>query len=622
MKPFGYGIGLCCALGLSFLFLAQTVVAQSSQHSEAINWFNQGVAEKDPQQKIAAYSKAVEIDPRFVEALYNLGLVYKKQGDYRLAEQYFSRAYNAKPDKIKNDTKVQILFELATTYQRLGKNKECEETWRRAKSLATNPALRATIALELGRLLAAQKQRDAALVELREGQALDPTKAGDFAELIQTLERERELERLYAAVEKAKAGGNWQQAKTLLEQILAQKPNDKKLQAQMAEVDSWLNAEAQKTTLAALYEQAQKHAAEGKLELAIAAYESLLQQAGSYKDAKVKLEAVRQQLEQKQFNEELESEYAAGLVALKERDWTRAILAFEKVLAIDRNFREARKRLAEAQSGLDRESTEIIVARYYAEGVSALNRNDWGGALAALEKVRKINPNYRDVTTLLAEVEKALAPQSHALTTTLPAPAAPMNPDSLYRNALMALETKDWMQAIVMLERLQLLQPNYRDVPELLASARLNLTAKAERVVAPQAGSNQTLWIGGALVAIVILPLLGLIAFSPATRAKIHCLRGNYAAAALLYESVLARHPDKVKFYLALANLYLLLGRRDEAALKIFKTILLLNLATKNRDEISTIVAQSYLTEGRTDSDAIAVLEGALQAERRKQGQK
>ncbi len=619
MKRLVCGIGLCCALGLSFL--AQAVMAQSSQHSEAINWFNQGVAAKDPQQKIAAYSKAIEIDPRFVEALYNLGLVYKKQGDYRLAERYFSRAYNAKPDKIRNDTKVQILFELATTYQQLGKNKECEEAWRRAKSLATNPALRATIALELGRLLAAQKQHDAALVELREGQALDPTKDGDFAELIQTLERERELERLYTALEKAKASGNWQQAKTLLEQILAQKPNDRNVQAQIAEVDSRLNAQARQTTLAALYEQAQKYAAEGKLELAIAAYENLLQQAGNYQDAKVKLEAVRQQLEQKQFNEKLESEYATGLAALKGHDWTRAILAFEKVLAMDRNFREARKRLAEAQSGLDRESTEIIVARYYAEGVSALNRNDWGGALAALEKVRKINPNYRDVAKLLAEVEKALALQSHALTTTLPAPAVPVNPDSLYRNALMALETKDWMQAIVTLEKLQLLQPHYRDVPDLLANARLNLTAKAERVVAPKAGSNKALYLGAAFVAIAILPLLGFIVFSPARRAKIHCWRGNYAAAALLYESVLARHPDKVKFYLALANLYLLLGRTDEKALKVFKTILHLNLATRNRDAISAAVAQSYLTEGRTDAEAIEVLESALQAERRKHRQ-
>jgi hypothetical protein len=68
-----------------------------------------------------------------------------------------------------------------------------------------------------------------------------------------------------------------------------------------------------------------------------------------------------------------------------------------------------------------------------------------------------------------------------------------------------------------------------------------------------------------------------------------------------------------------LANIYLLLGRHDEQALKIYKAILQLNIATPKRDEINTIVAQNYLTEGRTDSDAIEVLENALKAERLKQ---
>jgi len=44
-----------------------------------------------------------------------------------------------------------------------------------------------------------------------------------------------------------------------------------------------------------------------------------------------------------------------------------------------------------------------------------------------------------------------------------------------------------------------------------------------------------------------------------------------------------------------------------------------LNLNARNRDEMSAIVAQNYLTEGRTDLDAIEVLESALKAEQRRQ---
>jgi hypothetical protein len=44
-----------------------------------------------------------------------------------------------------------------------------------------------------------------------------------------------------------------------------------------------------------------------------------------------------------------------------------------------------------------------------------------------------------------------------------------------------------------------------------------------------------------------------------------------------------------------------------------------LNLATSRREEINAIVAQNYLTEGRTDSDALEVLENALKSERSRQ---
>jgi tetratricopeptide (TPR) repeat protein len=118
-----------------------------------------------------------------------------------------------------------------------------------------------------------------------------------------------------------------------------------------------------------------------------------------------------------------------------------------------------------------------------------------------------------------------------------------------------------------------------------------------------------------------LFPAAGFVVFSPATRARLHLLRGNYIAAAQLYEKILQRRPGRVKLYSLLANIYLLMGRQDEQALKVYKAILQLNIATHKRDEINTIVAQNYLTEGRTDSDAIAVLESALKAERLKLNQ-
>jgi tetratricopeptide (TPR) repeat protein len=379
-------------------------------------------------------------------------------------------------------------------------------------------------------------------------------------------------------------------------------------------------ADTAKTSLASLYEQAVKQATAGDWESAIASFEKLLQQDGSYKDAKARLETARQKLAQKQRNEKLESDYAAGMAALKAHNWTSAISAFENVLETDRNFREAPKRLREAQNGLERENTETIVARNYADGVAAMNKGDLGRALAAFEKVRKIDANYRQVTTLLTEVENALrnrgvpVPRSE-----LPAnaTASQVNIDSLYQSGVAAAAAKDWLQAVINFEKVRMLQSNYSDVTDRLAEARANLTLAANGEKA-QSGGNVSAYVGGA-AALLILPLLGFAIFSPAARARFHLLRGDYLAAAQTYEKALTRQPQKVSFYAALAGLYLILGRNDEIALKVFKTVLYLNLNPHNRDEISTIVAQNYLTEGRTDSDAIEVLESALKAEQRRQ---
>lgn len=343
---------------------------------------------------------------------------------------------------------------------------------------------------------------------------------------------------------------------------------------------------------------------------------------GNNQEVKTPLETTPQELALKQQNERLEADYAAGIAALKARNWARAILVLENVVAVDRNYRDARKRLSEAQNGLERESKGSGVARYYAEGVTAMNKNNFGAALAAFEKVRKINPDYREVATLIAQLESIMPKDSasSADPETAASVTARADLDSLYQEAAAASERRDWIQAIVNFEKVQLLQANYRDVVDRLAQARANVTLAVQsgNKAATAADSKVPFYVGGT-VALIAGPLLGLFLFSPMARARLHLIRGDYPAAMQIYENLLRRHPARVKLYPVLANLYLLQGRRDENAMKIYRTILQLNLATNDHDEINNIVAQNYLTEGRTDSDAIAVLESALQAEQRRQ---
>jgi tetratricopeptide (TPR) repeat protein len=606
-------------LALLMALAAQPAIAQT-QNPQALNFFKTAVNENDPEKKIAAYKQAIARDSLFVEAFYNLGLAYKKQQDYASAERYLYKAYHTNPGRIKNELKLQILYELATTYRRLGKLKDCEDALSGAKGLATDENTRAMILFELGRCLFERGRYQEALAELRAGERLAPSRGENFKSFIQIVESAFEARQLGEEAEKAVAGGNLERAKTLLNQLKNKNPGTKEMEAMIAGLESRFGAETAKSQLAVLYDQAQKHAAEGNWELAISTYESLLQQAANYKDANARLEEARQQLEQKQISQQLENDYAAGLAALKTRDWTKAILAFEKILGQDPNYRDAQQRLDEARSELERESTETIIARYYADGVAALDKNDLGGALVAFEKVRKLDPQYREVSERLREIEAHLQKNAERRPTPAGSAALAQQLDAFYAEAMAAVEKEDWTQAVIALEKLQLLQPDYRDVSSHLVKARQRLGMREKGEATAKTG-HVSLYVGGAFLALIVLPAIGMLIFSPTIRARFYLIRGNYLAAAQAYETLLARNPNRVKLYPPLANLYLLLGRHDQQALKIFKTILQLNLATNQREEINSIVAQNYLTEGRTDSDALEVLENALKSERQKQSQ-
>ncbi|MCG3121134.1 MAG: hypothetical protein ALAOOOJD_04112 [bacterium] len=199
--------------------------------------------------------------------------------------------------------------------------------------------------------------------------------------------------------------------------------------------------------------------------------------------------------------------------------------------------------------------------------------------------------------------------------------------DSLYQSALTAMEQKDWRQAALALERIQLLQPDYKDAADRLARVRASqeLAEKPAGDTGLQPNDGRHLFVGGAIVtigafiALIVLPFIGVLMISQTIRAQYHIFRGHYLEAAQIYERLLARRPDRKKVISALATLYLRLGRRDEAALKVYEKALQLNLIVRNHAEINSIVSQYYLNKGRTDPAVIEVLEDALKAERLKQ---
>jgi tetratricopeptide (TPR) repeat protein len=449
--------------------------AQPWQNSRARQWYESGVKEKDVDKKIAALRKAVESDPLFVEALFALGLAYQERQDFTRAEEYISKAYHASPDKLSDDFKIAILHELAAAYNRQGKATDYEETLRQIKNLAAEPQRHAAIAFELGRFLYQQGRYDEALAMLQEGQRLDPTKRDYFANLIQLTQTAQETRRLYAAI----------------------------------------------------YDQAQKHEAEGKLDLAINSYNQLLQAAGSYKDADARLQKLRRQLEQTTSREDTAAQEANS----------------ETILPM----------------------TGSIAAADTLEMIAPPSEADFETADMAAEEIDDAGTINHD---LAAQSPQTLTSSDQVGVHQLA--AAPAYPAG--------------------------------DLP----------------VVEAPSNSRNFFYAAGAVVALLVFFVLGLLALSPVARARLLLLRGRYTEAARIYESAVMRQPGRLKLYPPLAHTYLLMGRRDQDAMRIYRMILQFNLASGHRDEINAVVAQKYLTEGRTDDEAVGILEQALKIEKRR----
>lgn len=613
------------SLGLTTLLvlLAANPLGAQTRNAEALNWFKVALQEKDFQTKIVAYKKALALDSLFVEAWYNLGMAYKKQQDYGRAEQCLQRAYAVRSDKSAGELQAVIVYELATTQKKLGNLKEYEANLRQALALATEQKVKTRILLDLGRFLNEQGDYEKAAAALREGQKLDPDNQ-DFAKLMAAIESAAELRRLYESALGNIKNGKFAEAKALLEMIQVQAPAYKDVALRIGELDAQLKTENRKQTLALAYEQAQKQEAEGKLETAITSYENLLQQDGNYKDAQNRLAQTRQQLEQRQREEkdkQLESEYAVGAAALKKQDWPSAIISFKRILEAEPNFRDARRKLAEAQSGLSSESLDATVARFYEEGLAAMKRNSMEEARTALEKVRLLNPNYREVEKQLAAVAAAMpSAATEKLVNAPPAPAATSPLDSLYHSALALMVKEQWQPAWETLAKLQSLQPNYRDVAELqartqtrLAQTRLPQTGQ-DTVVAAQApnGKQHTVLILSCSFVLALLALYFLLA--PTTRARLLLWRGKHKAAEQIYEKLLARDPQQTSLYPVLAELYLRAGRSDELAMRVYRRVLQHDLPERKRKAIRDFVVQNQAVEEQARAQALAENEEAASA--------
>lgn len=154
-----------------------------------------------------------------------------------------------------------------------------------------------------------------------------------------------------------------------------------------------------------------------------------------------------------QRQQQVEQHYQAGVAFQDAGDWDGTAEVFEKVIAIDATYKDARTRLAEvkakqqealataqakataqAQEAKATATAEALaqLEEHYQKGLGYMNLSRWDEAKAELEQVFGVDPDYKDVQARLKEAQAEIAKLIPTATPTPIATPTPLPPIWLF----------------------------------------------------------------------------------------------------------------------------------------------------------------------------------------------
>jgi tetratricopeptide (TPR) repeat protein len=133
---------------------------EADQPPGAADWYERGeeLEEDAPEEAMAAYQRALEIQPRLADAHLNLGRLLHERGEAAAAEEHYRQALTARPDD------ATAVFNLGVALQDLGRLPEAADAYEAA--LALDRAL-ADAHFNLAGIYEGLGQREAAFRHLR-----------------------------------------------------------------------------------------------------------------------------------------------------------------------------------------------------------------------------------------------------------------------------------------------------------------------------------------------------------------------------------------------------------------------------------------------------------------------
>lgn len=582
------------------LFLSVTMMGTTGWSQTAREWFERGVNSQNANEKIVAYKRAIALDSSLVEAYYNLALAYKNKGDQGSVQQILTTGFMRYANQMDKNLKIKILYELGISAKKQENYNSSEEALEAAINLTVEEKLRSAMLLELGRVCLLSGKFDKALLHFNRGKELASlSEKEQFDKGIEMVRSARQTEDIYQQAVTATNRGDFDGAVRDYERVLALNPNYKDAASRLEQARQNGKRSTDEQQVGTVYQEALALLNAKNYSEAVQKLKQVLAKNPNYRDARAKLAEAEQSLEGKAREESIEKDYAEAMQALRRGNYPEAMVLLDRVRRVDSNYRDVNARYAEASSNLNKQDMRSTITKFYQQGVSAYDAGNYADAVSAFNRVQALADNFRDTDKLLAEAQ-----------TRLKATLGGNDEAAAYYNqGLEEMAKGEFLPAVIAFEKVQMLNPNYKNVVERLADAK-SLLKKSNQPSEERKGGGLLATIGLAL-GLLLVPLVGIFALSPEMRARVLMLQGKYNNAIKIYESMLKRNPGKVRLYMTLANIYMLEKRQDDRAVKTFEMVLRLNMDTEHYDKIIAILANYYLREGRTDPEALEIMEKA-----------
>jgi tetratricopeptide (TPR) repeat protein len=285
-------------------------------------------------------------------------------------------------------------------------------------------------------------------------------------------QKEQQLQALYEQALRYWEQEQWSRTVRFLEEIERQQPGYRDVPQKLVEA-------RRESQVAELYREGKQHRDQRDWNKAAEAFGKAVAIGPDYKDVYSLWEETRREqrldallreglgyLEQELFGEAIEAfseiqaddpyrreatvarYYAIGRQAIERERWDEAVQALQQVIAERRDYQ------GDAQRHYEEARRQLALETEYHKAVTYQKEGQWQDAEAAFRRVEDIQPGYRDVARRLARVREEI------------------HLNDLYQRANRLLNVPDWEEAIQILEEIEQQKPDYEDVDDLLEDAR------------------------------------------------------------------------------------------------------------------------------------------------------